>query len=214
MPGVLRVRFNHIIGDEINTGWHNFLAYGSTPPNQNQANALGLQMGTSWNAHLAAFHSPAITQNRCDVIDLSSPSAVVSEISANHVGTRTGGQLPASTALLMLMYVQRRYRGGKPRMYVPAGTDTDLQTPQTWSTTFTSAFKPAWDAMWNEIIASMTWATNPRVVTVSYYSGFEWKEDQHGNWHRLSIPRPVPLVEDVVAGAASTRIASQRRRLH
>ena len=130
----------------------------------------------------------------------------------------TGNSLNAAlirTAFLGSMKIARRYRGGKPRTYLPIGGAGKLQDAQTW----TSAFVADIQAALNQIIADIAVTASGgcalgNLVNVSYYEGFVSSQNPITlRWRTIPKQRTAgPLVDPVTSWVAETRIGSQRRR--
>jgi hypothetical protein len=144
---------------------------------------------------------------------LTNDSAGFGINTATRAGTRAGGQLGGGTAALLDFHIQRRYRGGKPRQYLPAGVTTDLANAQQWSTTFTGNLATAWNAWINQLVAAPPAGTSLlNVVNVSYYKGFTTHTGPTGRVSNISTVRPAVIIDDVSSMTVDPRIASQRRR--
>jgi hypothetical protein len=147
--------------------------------------------------------------------DLTSPSAATGQHVGSAVGTATGGTLPASSAAEIAFKISRRYRGGKPRIMLPFGTDTNLANPQDWSTTFIANVNNTWQTLVNSM-TSNAWPTGGTLqqVNVSYF-GPPNKTHTSGSGRvtTVSTPRVPPIVDPVTSFGCATRIGSVRRRL-
>jgi hypothetical protein len=145
--------------------------------------------------------------------DLSDPAGPFSSHAQITAGTRSGGFLPASTCVLYNMQIKRRYRGGKPRIYVPAGTQPDLSNAQTWATAFLNQVNGALANLIGAGFTSIsTWSTTSELVNVSYY-------------HQVLVGPPptppvyveqvreTPQIDPIVSRAAVSTVGTQRRRL-
>lgn len=213
VSGVIRFRFLHTIGAEVNTGYHMYFNTGA-PPTQAQLDSAVSAAATAWDANMRALSHTSVTLTSIVGLDLSAATAPISTTNPQHAGTRTGTQLPASSCVIQNFHIARRYRGGKPRVYVPAGSNTDLATPQTWTGAFLTAFASGFGAFGGAIATNLrTWAPNTALCSVSYYAGGVWKPDHNGNYHRVPTPRPVPVVDNVLTQDTRAIVGSQRRRL-
>jgi hypothetical protein len=168
----------------------------------------------NYTAYLAPHCHVGTTLTSLTVTDLSDPAAAISVQAAAADGGLGGDELPASCAMLVNFKIKRRYRGGKPRIYVPTGVGGNLATPQTWSPTFLSAWSADFQNLLSNIVNGINaWGSGAALVNVSYYLGGEWKADQNGNYHRVPTARSSPHVDQVVSHAASSIIGQQRRRV-
>jgi hypothetical protein len=156
----------------------------------------------------------AVGLNGCKVQDLSTDTGGEGTASGTAVGTRTGAQNIASASLLVNYSIDRRYRGGKPRNYLPWGVDSDLATAQTWDGSFLSSAGGALTEFFTGVLGSTSGgATISNHVNVSYYQGFTVDSPAGKRAKNVSTPRAVPLVNTITSFTTAARVGSQRRRL-
>jgi hypothetical protein len=133
------------------------------------------------------------------VIDLSSNTSPSAEVQVNHIGTRVGTSFTAQVACVSSWTIARRYRGGHPRNYWPAGVTADSVDHRQWEGTARAAFQAAFEAF-RVAINGLTVGTASVVMSsVSYRTA-----------HAL---RPTPVVSPISAAVVHPRIDTQRRRL-
>lgn len=114
-------------------------------------------------------------------------------------GTRTGNANPASTCVVMNHSIARRYRGGKPRTYFPAGGSADLASTGTWNTSLTNTCNTNWSTFITTCLAATSGSiTLPNYVSVSYFNN--------------GALRGTPEVDVISGTIARLRIGTQRRR--
>ena len=213
VPGVLRVRWQYQLGGTVNTGFHQFVRYGGSVPSLTQLNNMAASAHTHYAFYMPALFHPNAHLTGIQIQDLSDVTQPTGIWAGTEAGTRTGGPLPASTSMILAWKVQRRYRGGKPRAYIPAGTDTDLADAQHWTAAFLSAFQSAWESMWSLIYNDASWGSPFNFCSVSYFAGHTWQADQHGNYHYIPTRRTTPLIDNSVASVYTSLLGTQRRRL-
>lgn len=214
VPGVLKLHFGMTVGGDTTTGFHLYHSYGPTPPTQANMATLANSAFGQYATYLAPHAHLDTILTSVTATDLSSPSGAIAVFDGSTPGALGGDTLPASLAMLVNFKITRRYRGGKPRVYVPTGAGGSLGTPQTWS----SAFLTAWTNDWNTYLAVLlstinSFGSGAALVNVSYYLGGEWKPDQNGNYHRVPTPRATPHVDTIVSVAPSSVVGQQRRRV-
>jgi hypothetical protein len=169
---------------------------------------------TEWTSLIAPYSDPEFTLTEVLAEDLSSSTGAVGSTAASVVGSRAGTPIPASACALVNLTIQRRYRGGKPRIYLPVGMSGDVSTGQNWGTTFTTNLLSAYQALVTNMISAPPGATTiTGQVNVSYYSGFTVR-NPGGGVRAKNIPtlRVTPVVDAVLASSINPRFASQRRR--
>jgi hypothetical protein len=102
--------------------------------------------------------------------------------------------------MIFNMHISRRYRGGKPRVYFPLGSATDMADPQHWTAAFLTSAGNAFNAVNNALQAFTSPTINtPALANVSYYSG--------------GSLRSAPVVDLVSTTSANSIPGSQRRRI-
>lgn len=214
VPGVVKIRMGMTVGADLTTGWHMFFSYGPTPPTSAQLNTAALSVTNQYVTYLAQHAHLDTILTSCVMTDLSSPSGGVGESTGAAAGGLGGDIMPASAAMLVNLHLVRRYRGGKPRIYIPTGVPGNLTSAQQWSSTFLTAYH----ADFTQFVTGCTnainvFGTGAGLVNVSYYDGGEWRQDQNGNYHRVPTPRASPHVDAITSWTLNTTLGSQRRRI-
>jgi hypothetical protein len=131
------------------------------------------------------------------VTDLTSSSAGQGTGGTVAAGTRVGAELAAGTAALINMQIQRRYRGGKPRTYLPVGVAGDIVAGQ-WTTAFNTLVSNSWTTFLGDFLATYSGTIVNSWGCVSYREG--------------NAPRAIPIFEQGVNYTTPRLVASQRRR--
>jgi hypothetical protein len=214
VPGVIRHEIKYTVGTDIDVLNRSFFAYTGTAPTNTNLSAMAAALHTAWNSDLRALFTAQVTWDDVLLTDLSSSSGAFGDAPSATSGTRSGGNLPAGVAALTNFTVARRYRGGKPRMYMPAGSDTDLANAQTWATAFTNAVTAGWNSYVTALEAAV-WSggTITGQVNVSYYHGFASVQDPVTlRWRNIPTPRATALVDAITSVSTSVKIGSQRKR--
>jgi len=215
VPNVLKFQAHWTIGADVNaaTIWH-WLYTGAAP---DAADCLTL--ATEFDGYLADFAEPLMDSENVltgvTCTDLASTSGAQAEFEGTDTGTRSGGLLPAGVALLVNYQIARRYRGGKPRSYLPFGVSSDLASQSLWSGSFTGAVRAGYLTFQTAIDAVVAGSTDlSKQVNVSYFEGFT--NEPYGSptkYRRVPTLRSGgPLVDPVTGVAVNVRPSSQRRR--
>jgi hypothetical protein len=212
---VLRVDFVHTYGTDPHLTSRSFWKYSGSAPSNGNCNVMAGHISAGWALQLAPLAHTNITLVEVLVTDLTSPTAGAGSDSTHHAGTRSGTGLTINDVANLNFQVDRRYRGGKPRMYGPWGTTADLIDPTHFGTTFTSAV----DSQWSNFLVQMSSSGDGGCViggqvNISYYHGFASVQNPVTlRWRNIPTPRATPLVDPVSGHACSAIIGSQRRRL-
>jgi hypothetical protein len=191
-----------------------FMAYTGTPPTATQLNTFCGAVAAAWVTDLAPVHTTEKTLVGVTAEDLTSATGAVGSSTVSSAGTEAGTANPAGTAFLLNYHIARRYRGGKPRSYMPWLNTSALATPQTWASASLSYAVAQW-ALFITAVKAAAWAggTITGQVNVSYYKGFTNYVGSTGRNKVRSTINPAGSVVDVIQSVSgNTRIASQRRR--
>jgi hypothetical protein len=185
--------------DNISTGFH-WHATSPTPATADLT-ALAALVATAWDSHLGPLTPNNVTLDLVEAIDLGNAGTMPGAWSGSHPGTYPTTMMTAESAVLINHTIARRYRGGKPRNYLPLGTSSQLNNPVQWQSTFVSQATADFGTFKTQV------TTNPpgtpyvdQLVNVSY---FEHK-----------VLRPTPVTDLILNSAANPIPASQRRRMH
>jgi hypothetical protein len=192
-----------------------FHEYAGTAPDDAQLNTFASAVATAWDSDMAAQFNTDVTLDQVNVIDLTSDTAARGEAIVSYAGTLAGDTLSAGTCALENIQIRRAYRGGKPRIYWPAGSAASLGAATAWGSTFTTAFPTALAAFY-AAVAAAGWSGSGGLsrVNVSYSSGYTLGPAQPGGYRKkIATPRVGgPVVDPITGFTLNTKPASQRRR--
>jgi hypothetical protein len=190
-----------------------FVRYTGSAPSSATCVTLATDFAGFWANNLNLFDTTTELSG-CEVTDLTSPTSGQGLATTTYAGTEGGEQLSGGTCVVVNYAIARRYRGGKPRMYLPWGTGLALESRQAWTGDFLTAVLAAVQAAWTGIIGTeVAGCTISDHVNVSYYSGFT-VSDPGGGKRARNVPtlRTTPLVDTVTGNSVLSRPGSQRRR--
>jgi hypothetical protein len=190
-----------------------FFTYaGAGPSNADMTTWLATVHG-SWNTNMAPVTNASLTLTQVEGTDLASASGAQVITTTSRVGTLAGTALPAQAAMVIKFKVNRRYRGGHPRFYLPGRVTADLASTVAWTAGAASGVATAWAAF----IAACT-TTPPATfgamshANVSYFTGFTNKTFPSGRTRAIPNPRGTPTVDAVQSYSVNGNLGSQRRR--
>jgi hypothetical protein len=191
-----------------------FLSYTGGAPSAGDLNTLAGDVGSAWGTHIAPRVPNTESLESVTITDLSSDTGAVGVSTTAVAGTNSGFPLIASAAALVNHQVDRRYRGGRPRTYVRAGTQTDTTSRNEWGETFIGEMLTAWEGFISEILGETgVGITLTNIVNVSWYKGNTVFTTPTGRARNIPTLRTTPVVDPIVASSVATKIGSQRRRL-
>jgi hypothetical protein len=212
---VLEVQLRHTYAADLDVLTRVFFAYTGTAPVDSGLNTMASTVSSAWGTNLKSLAVPAVALTEVVVTDLTSATSARGVWSGSVAGTRSGTDIFANVCMNVGFVIARRYRGGKPKCYLPFGNASDLQTSQTWTSTFVSAVGTGWAAFITAVIAAAPSGTTiSGQINVSYFQGFTSVENPITHRYR-NVPtlRATPVQDTVIGTVYQTRPASQRRRL-
>ncbi len=214
-PGVIRVQWGWKLGSDLNAQTRCFFSYTGTAPDDASCATIAGLIYTNGVTNLVPLLGTESSFSAVKVTDLTTTSSGVGEHLHDTTGTRSGSDTPAGAAVLMNIQISRRYRGGKPRVYWPFGTASDIDTPTNWLSGSVSAFLTGIATHLDYIIAlTSTGTVFGPLVNISDYAGFNTVgPDLEGRFKYPPKLRSVAIAPDVFTGVSiNPRIGSQRRR--
>lgn len=215
LPAVpcVRVRLIYNVNTNLDAGNRFYLSYEGTAPSGATCTTLAADIASAWSTDIAPLVSENSALGEVDVLDIATDSGLSGQWSGDNNGSRSGDFLPDSVAANVEFGIARRYRGGKPRMYLPAGVFTDLHDKSSWSSDFvgelnagTAAFFAAIEALSVGTLGTLDH------VNLSYYKGFTNFTTPSGRERAVPTYRATALVDPIESYIAKTVIGSQRRR--
>ena len=148
-----------------------------------------------------------------DVLDITSETGASGRSDVGWTATRSGTVMPDQCATNVEYDISRRYRGGKPRMFLLPGSTSDMANVSTWSGDYIGEVNTAMAAFFSAIEALDIGAMGAlQHVNLSYYKGFTNVTNSSGRERAVPTYRTAALVDTVNGYATKPVIGSQRRR--
>lgn len=215
VAGALRIGYATSDEGDIAAGSRFFVSYTGGPPNSTDLNTLASDVAAAWATHMAPLVVEGDYLTAVTIEDLSSATAAIGTWTGSNEGSRSGDNNTASVCAVVNHQIGRKYRGGRPRTYLRAGSSSDLQTSNTWTTAFMTALLTAWEAWIAEILGvgslSITLVDD---INISYYEGFTVFMTPSGRARNIPTLRVTPLKDSITSSSIATKLGSQRRRLN
>lgn len=218
VPKVVRIQLHGTLGEDLDVLNSFHVVYAATAPTITEITTFAYAVGAAWAAHLAPLAPDVYSLAEVTATDLTSAVAATATVPYASAGTRGGVELSASACVVTSQLIDRRYRGGHPRIYWAWGIESDLNDPQTWSSTFVDLCGTNLAAFMNAVLAA-AWsgAGALLVVSVGYYHGFTVVISPTTGRARnvptlIPSPTPGPFVDLVTGFRVRDNIGSQRRR--
>lgn len=215
VPFVLKFSLHYDVGTDAAAVTVLHWLYSGLPPTVAQIDTFCASFNALTAAEWPLVLSPGTSYLGIDVVDLSSPTSASGAASTSVSGTRSGTILSASAAVLVHYPIARRYRGGKPRTYLPWGTSDDLLNRNVWSNAALVAFNTTWTAILAAVPAAgpIGGAALVSQAVVSYYGPpNRFITSSTGRVRTVSTVRATPVVDLIPGFTMSPKVASQRRR--
>ena len=194
-----------------------FVSYTGGTPTVADLNSFASAVSGAWGTHMKSLQCSAFSLNQVTCEDLNTTSGNLGSWGGSVAGTSSDVYLAASTCAVIDMKISRRYRGGKPRLYLPIGVWGDTDGAQVWGTTFQTNVDSQFPAFIAEVVGeSYASFSASELVNVSYYSGVNtstppWRGPGYKYPPKV---RTGPITPDeIVSVGIRPTIGSQRRRL-
>lgn len=209
----LRVRLLYTESDEALAGSRFYLSYSGAAPTSGNCATLAGDVEAAWLSHLAGLINQQFALTEVDVLDIATDSGAFGTWTGSEQGTLTGTMITANTATNVEFDIGRRYRGGKPRMFLPAGTQSDGLDAGHWSSAFIDSVNTGITAFFSEIEGLSIGAIGTLAhVNLSYYQGFTNVTNSSGRTRAAPKYRTSALVDTVESYSCKGTMGSQKRR--
>lgn len=174
-----------------------------------------------WGTHCAGLMASSAGLKEVECVDLTSDSAPIGSYTSTVDGSRSGTDNSAQVAVLVTMGITRRYRGGKPKTFLPFGVATDLLNVGNWDSTFLGEVTTGWNAFIAAVLADTSYATMGVQVNCSYYGppNLPIINPVTGRYRTVSTlrsqPASIPGIippDPIIDYSYESQVATQRRR--
>lgn len=214
VPKVVRLTFVQSYGDDqnvINTLHYEYAGTESAADLQ----TLATTAATAWHSDIHPRQVVGIRLDHVLATDLSSSSSPQAVAAAGTLGTNGGNGITGASSMVVKLLIARRYRGGKPKIFLAGFPTSDQQTVQTWSSAALTAADTAMTGL-DVAIEGYGGATMGAVdaVSVSYFQGFHVVTNPV-TLRAKNVPTlrgGGPVIDPVTGVSADLHIGSQRRR--
>jgi hypothetical protein len=194
-----------------------FISYTGGPPVSADLVTFAGAVAASFNTRLCPQMANQFSLISVGATDLDSSLGSFGEWTGSHSGTLGTSLNPAQCCVVIDFKIARRYRGGKPRIYLPLGDNNELTTAQLWASGFVTTVDGAWGALITDIQALSYGSFTPAYhVNAAYYKGvYTTSPPWRGPGYKYP-PKPVagPVSPDIITTHAVRQVVgTQRRRL-
>lgn len=215
LPDVPCVRVRLIWNESTlgEAGCRLYFSYTGSAPTGANCTTLAGDVASAYASDLASLVDQYTILQEVDVLDIATDSGLSGQWNGTHAGTDTGPTIPSSLATNIEFNISRRYRGGKPRMFLPPPSQDSVTDQTHWTTghvsaanTGIAAFAAAIEAL---SIGSMGTLQH---VNLSYYKGFTNIVNSSGRERAVPTYRTTALHDNIVGYSTKAIVGSQRRR--
>jgi hypothetical protein len=192
-----------------------YLSYSGSAPSPANCVTLATDIGTAFGTELKGLINVNWTLAKVDVLDLATSSGASGEATPGIACTRSGAALPANIATDIEYNIARRYRGGKPRMYLPGPVQGDQTNESEWAGSFVSAVNTDIAAFFANLEAlSIGSMGTLQHVNVSFYHGvYTTTPPWRGPGYKYPPKYRDTVVVDAIEGYdTKSLIGTQKRR--
>jgi hypothetical protein len=209
----VRVKLDYTQTDGFLGGSRFYIAYSGSAPTGGNLNTLAGDIETAWVAQLAPIINDEWSLTEVDCQDIATDSGASGFWTGSEAGSASGTPLPAQVAATIEYDIARRYRGGKPRMYLPPPVTGSQATAATWSSGYQSSLQAS-VADFFAAIAALTIGSMGTLshINLSYYQGYTNVEIPGRRARSIPTYRSVAKSDAVTGYAAKLRMSSQKRR--
>jgi len=214
-PNVIRIELGFAIYTTHGATSRFYMQYTGGPPSDGNLNTLASDVSTAWASTMAAAQYVGVDLIEITCTDLSTPTSAIGTWSGSVAGTLSGTPLPVEICGNLHSVIARRYRGGRPKLFIPMGITASLAGDETsWSTAFISDVNGYWAAFKTALFAlTGIGCTLTEHVNVSYYEGFASVQNPvTKRWRNIPTPRTGDAVIDTITATTLQTLISQQRR--
>lgn len=218
VPGIVTVVFKFTYSNDLDVLTRFHVGYSGAAPAAADLATYAQAQATHCAVTWASCMHAVVTLTLVTATDIGTATGFSGGSTTTVPGTRAGSELPASTCVLINNKIGRRYRGGKPRNYLPWGVAADLADAQHWSV----GSQNAWNTGISNLVSQLQTAAGgfapTGIYNVSYYQGSTGSLTGTGTpyerGHTKVTLRPGGPVKDLITLlSANIRPGTQRRRL-
>jgi hypothetical protein len=213
-PGkVVRCDLFQTVGANTRVRNRIFFSYTGAGPTTADLTTLAGTISTAWNTNIAPQQNTGCTLTQIQLTDLNSASGAQVTSTVSRVGTLAGTALSAGVAMIVKFKINRRYRGGHPRFYLPGRVVADLASSTSWAAGSVSSLATAFAAFITACVASPPTNLGTMAhINVSYFTGFTNKTFPSGRTRAVPNTRVTPVNDTVTSYSVNGLVGSQRRR--
>lgn len=214
VPSTIRFRLTGTLQNAAAWGVRFYSTYTGGEPTVANMLTLCEGVGTAWQANISAFQATSSALTAIDGVDLSSTDGAGNTADVDYAGEAAFNQLPNQVAAVAKFDIARRYRGGKPKMFVPAITTNAVLDESHFTGAFCDDLGAAMNSFNDNVKALFADSTTlTGIVNVSFYDGFTSVQNPVTlRWRNVPTYRAVALIDVVGGFTVDPVFGTQKRR--
>lgn len=190
-----------------------YLSYSGSAPTAANLNTLATDIANAWNTDLAVVASVEWSLTEVDILDITTETGASGLAHVNFAGTVSGAQEPAQVAINVEYKIARRYRGGKPRIFLPPAGVSQTVDAAHWQPSFVTQVNTQVAAFFAAVEAFAVGSEGTlQHVNLSYYKGFTNVTNSSGRTRAAPKYRDQALLDTVTGYSCKSELGSQKRR--
>lgn len=190
-----------------------YLAYAGTAPTGANCTTLAGDIASAIGTDLWGVFASDVVLNEVDVLDIATDSGLSGQWTGSTPGSGGGTTEPWQCAVNVEYGIARRYRGGKPRTYLPPLPEGNRADAAHWSSAAIAAVNSGITNTFTAIQALSVGAVGALShVNLSYYKGFTNIANSSGRERAVPTYRATALSDTVTGYFTKATIGSQKRR--
>jgi hypothetical protein len=175
---------------------------------------MAAYIATEWIAFMMPNLSNDVEFNQVFLTDLGSKEGGVGESQPSHLGGHTVESLSDAACFMLNHKIKQRYRGGKPRTYIPGVSIDQCTDGKTLTSAAINAINTGFTDFNNALKTGAGDMQIAGLCAVSYYAGFTVVTNQiTGRAKNVPNIKDVADVYPIQASNCNNILGSQRRRL-
>lgn len=190
-----------------------YLAYAGSAPTGANCTTLASDIAGILGTDLWGLFASDVVLNEVDVLDIATDSGLSGQWTGTTPGGASGTTEPWQCALNVEYGIARRYRGGKPRTFLPPPPEGNRADPAHWTGAEVTAVNSAMTTTFAAIQALSVGAVGALThINLSYYKGFTNIANSSGRERAVPTYRAAALSDVITGYFTKATIGSQKRR--
>jgi len=211
---MLRVRIIGALANGAAWGVRFYVGYSGGPPTAGNCLTFAEDIVGAWHTRVDPYRASTVTNSSCDVVDLSSDTGNSGTADVDTTGGVSSASCDNQVAAVVKFEIARRYRGGKPKMFVPGISVDYILDNSHWTVAFCNDMGTAF-TNWNDDITAISagGVDLNGVFNVGYYKGFTSIENPITHrWRNVPSYLAAPNTDIIESFTCDQVFGSQKRR--